>query len=333
MINPAIKENNDMDISNGIKVLETEIKGLQALANSLDEDFTKAIETIDKMKNKRNGRLIIAGIGKSGHVAKKIAATLASTGTPSYFVHPGEASHGDLGMITENDIVIMLSNSGENSELSDLIAYTRRFNICLICITSNSNSTLAKHSDIKLVMPKMPEACPNQLAPTTSTTMMMALGDAIAISLLERMGLTSEDFKIFHPGGKLGQKLLKVSEIMLKDDALPIVSVDTTMDKAIIKMTEKNTGSLIIADDNNEIIGIITDGDLKRHMNNDLLQKKVSEIMSTNPKTISPDMLAVEALDIMLNKYKQPITSLIVAKNGKISGLLRIQECLTAGIA
>ncbi len=333
MTNPAKKENITMDISNGIKVLETEIKGLQALAGSLDDNFTKAIEIIDKMKNKRNGRLIVAGIGKSGHVAKKIAATLASTGTPSYFVHPGEASHGDLGMITENDVVIMLSNSGENSELSDLIAYTRRFNICLICITSNGNSTLAKHSDIKLVMPKVPEACPNQLAPTTSTTMMMALGDAIAISLLERMGLTSEDFKIFHPGGKLGQKLLKVSEIMLKDDALPIVSINTTMDKAIIKMTEKNTGSLIIADDNNEVIGIITDGDLKRHMNNDLLQKEVSEIMSTNPKTISPDMLAVEALDIMLNKYKQPITSLIVAKNGKISGLLRIQECLTAGIA
>lgn len=340
MIN-AVKKINDMtteidntDISNGIRILKTEAAGLHALAESLDGNFSDTINAIDEMKHKHSGRLIIAGIGKSGHVAKKIAATMSSTGTPSYFVHPGEASHGDLGIITDNDIVIILSNSGENSELSDLIAYTKRFGITLICISSNPESALVKHSDIALIMPKMPEACPNQLAPTTSTTMMMALGDAIAISLLERSGLTSEQFKIFHPGGKLGQRLLSVSDIMLKNESLPIVDIDETMDKAIITMTEKNTGSLIIRGKDNKIAGIITDGDLKRNMGIGLLQSKVQDIMSINPKTIAPDMLAAEAMDVMLNKGKQPITSLIVAdSDNKLVGLLRIQECLTSGIA
>lgn len=234
--NAAMKKNTTSgqhaDLQHAVKVLRTEADGLLALADHLNGDFTDSIDAIDRMKQARQGRLIVAGIGKSGHVAKKITATLASTGTPSYFVHPGEASHGDLGMITEQDIVLMLSNSGENNELSDLIAYTRRFGIMLIAMTSNPDSTLARHADKALLLPKMPEACPNGLAPTTSTTMMMALGDALAIALLERMGLTAEQFRVFHPGGKLGQKLIGVSDLMHRNEDMPFVTEQTMMDEA-----------------------------------------------------------------------------------------------------
>ncbi len=327
------KENSSLDI--GIRVLKDEIAGLQALMNSLDGSFTKAVEVIHDMKNQpgRPGRLIVAGIGKSGHVGRKLAATLSSTGTPSFFVHAGEASHGDLGMVTQADIVLMLSNSGENSELSDLIHYSRRHNITLIAVTSNPESTLARHSDIVLQLPKIPEACPNGMAPTTSTTMMMALGDAMAVALLERMGLTKEQFGAFHPGGKLGQKLMKVREIMHGYENLPIVPENAKMDQAVIMLTEKNLGSVIIVDENNEMLGIVTDGDLKRHMAPDLLQKPVTSIMSTSPKTIEADALAVEALNIMTKTPGQYITSLIVTDNGKMAGMIRLQDCLQAGIA
>ena len=323
------------DVNAGRDVLDIEISGLKALRDSLGSEFEQAIEIIDKMKSSgRNGRLIIAGIGKSGHVARKIAATMASTGTPSYFVHPGEASHGDLGMVTENDIVLMLSNSGENNELSDLIHYTRRFDIKLIAITSNPDSTLGKHADINLLLPKMPEACPNGMAPTTSTTMMMALGDALAVVLLKRMGLTKEDFKVFHPGGKLGQRLQKVSDLMHAYTELPLISQDSTMDKAIIMLSEKNLGAVLIMDDNEELLGIITDGDLKRHMSPDLMQKKAVEIMSTGPKTINQDALAVEAMNIMTKTPGKYITSLLVVdENDKLCGMIRLQDCLQAGLA
>ena len=313
--------------------LQTEIEGLQALADGLDENFDKAVAAIDKMREGRYGRLIIAGMGKSGHVGRKIAATMASTGTPAYFVHPGEASHGDLGMITERDVVMMLSNSGENPESSDMIAYAKRFGIPLICVTSNADSTMARHADIPLTMPKMAEACPNGLAPTTSTTMTLALGDALAVALLERLNLTAEQFKVFHPGGKLGKKLMHVDELMVGFDDLAVASPDVTMDQALILMTEKNMGCLVVADQGRGLLGIITDGDLKRHMGSDLLAKTVSDVMSENPKTISSDLLAAEALDIMLNRFSSPITSLIVAKDGKVEGLIRIQECLQAGVA
>lgn len=329
----AKKEQKISDIEQAVRVLVAEAEGLTALSKALDENFEKAVQSIDEMKQNKTGRLIVAGIGKSGHVARKMAATLASTGTPSYFVHPGEASHGDLGMITEKDVVVMLSNSGENAELSDLIAYTRRFGIPLIAMTSNPDSTLASHADIALVMPKVPEACPNGLAPTTSTTMMMALGDALAVALVERMGLTPEQFKVFHPGGKLGQQLLKVSDLMFKGQDLPLASKDETMDRALLIMTEKNLGCLIVVSDDGVLEGIITDGDLKRHMGPDLLQKKVSDIMSPSPKTILSSALAGEALDVMLNHFKQPITSLVVEENGRIIGLIRVQECLQAGVA
>lgn len=333
LIFTADKEKTAADLSHARHVLATEIAGLQALAESLDDNFAHAVDTIDRMKESRRGRLIVAGIGKSGHVCRKIAATLASTGTPSYFVHPGEASHGDLGMVTEDDVVLMLSFSGENAELSDLIAYTRRFGIPLIGMTGKPDSALAKHADIVLLLPKMPEACPNTMAPTTSTTMMMALGDALAVSLLDRMGLTAEQFKVFHPGGKLNQKLKKVSDLMHRYDALPIVPESAKMDQALLALSARNLGSVIIEGPDRALAGIITDGDLKRHMGPDLLQKSVTDIMTRAPETIGPDSLAAEALDIMVNRRKNLITSLVVLDQGKIAGLIRVQDCLQAGVA
>lgn len=321
------------DLATGKKAIITEMEGLKTLADSLDENFAKAVEAIHQMKTERRARLIVAGIGKSGHVGKKLTATLASTGTPSHFVHPGEASHGDLGMIMEGDIVLMLSYSGENAELSDLIHYTRRFGIPLIAITSKTESTLAKHADILLQLPRAPEACPNGLAPTTSTTMMMALGDALAIALLERMGLTAEDFRVFHPGGKLGQKLLTVADIMHKKEALPILPETATMDQVIVQLTEKNLGCVLIMD-KDTLKGIVTDGDLKRHMAPDLLQKPAASIMSRTPKSIAEKALAVEALNIMTKTPGHYITSLIVTgEDGGLKGLIRLQDCLQRGVA
>ncbi len=328
------ESNTDQDLGTAIRALETEADGLLKLAKSIDSRFADAITAIHDMKSSGiQGRLIVAGIGKSGHVARKIAATLASTGTPSYFVHPGEASHGDMGMITSNDIVLMLSNSGENSELSDLIHYTRRYSIHLIAMTSNAQSTLAQHADTCLLLPDVPEACPNGLAPTTSTTMMMALGDALAVALLERMGLTKEQYKVFHPGGKLGQKLMKVSELMIAYDALPIVAPTAKMDEVILVLSEKNLGSVLVVDDKGNLKGIVTDGDLKRHMAPDLLQKSVTDVMTSGPKSIERDALAVEALDMMTKKPGHYLTSLIVTDDGKLAGMIRLQDCLQAGIA
>lgn len=322
-------------IASARRVLQNEAEALVKLGESIDQDFAKAIDAIHAMKSLPggSGRLIVAGIGKSGHVARKIAATMASTGTPSYFVHPGEASHGDMGMITGSDVVMMLSNSGENSELSDLIHYTRRYDITLIAMTSNPDSTLAKHADITLLLPKMPEACPNGLAPTTSTTMMIALGDAVSVALLEQMGLTPEQYKVFHPGGKLGQRLMKISELMVSYDGLPLISVDDTMEAAILQLSGKNLGCVIVLDDAKNVAGIITDGDLKRHMAPDLLQKPVTEIMSSDPKTIEGSALGVEAMDAMTKNKDRYITSLLVTDNGSLSGLIRLQDCLQAGLA
>lgn len=322
------------DIDTAVHVLTSEADALHALAQAVDENFVNAVSAVHQMKEQGgNGRLIIAGIGKSGHVARKIAATMASTGTPSYFVHPGEASHGDMGMITENDVVLMLSNSGENNELSDLIHYTRRYNITLVAMTGNADSTLAQYSDICLLLPKMGEVCPNGLAPTTSTTMMIAYGDALAIALLERMGLTPEQYKVFHPGGKLGQKLLKVSEIMVQGDDLPMATDDALMDEVLLTLSEKNLGAVLIFGDG-VLAGIVTDGDLKRHMAPDLLQKLARDVMSVDPKSISEDALAVEALEIMTKVPGQYITSLIVKNEfDAVVGLIRLQDCLQAGVA
>lgn len=347
------KNDNVNVIEIALSLLKTEAQGLEALGNSLDENFIKAVELIHNKKQPQTaqkkqtkqssdsldpiigqGRLIVAGIGKSGHVARKIAATLASTGTPAYFVHPGEASHGDMGMITNNDVVLMLSNSGENSELSDLIHYTRRYGITLIAMTSKKESTLGSHADICLLLPDVPEACPNGLAPTTSTTMMIALGDALAVALLESMSLTKEQYKVFHPGGKLGKKLMRVEEIMIKLSDLPLIENTKNMDEAILILSEKNLGCVIVTDQNGALEGIITDGDLKRHMDADLLQKPVSSVMSATPKSISPDALAAEALDKMTKDPGKYVTSLIVLdQNDKLAGMVRLQDCLQAGIA
>lgn len=332
---PALSTDTiNADIQKARDVLDLESKALTALSESIDQSFSNAVETIHSIKNNpQTGRLIVAGIGKSGHVARKIAATMASTGTPAYFVHPGEASHGDMGMITENDAVLMLSNSGENNELSDLIHYTRRYEIPLIAITSNAGSTLAKHADTALIMPKMDEACPNGLAPTTSTTMMIALGDALSVALLKRMGLTPEQYKVFHPGGKLGQRLMGVTELMVGINDMPLIPSTAKMDTALIALTEKNLGAVIITDDNKTLKGIITDGDLKRHMGPDLLEKSVTEVMSASPKTISSNALAVEAMNIMTKKAGHYLSSLIVMDDDTMVGMIRLQDCLQAGLA
>lgn len=314
------------DILNTAKhVIQMEAKALEALAESLGDSFVQATETIGTLK----GRLVVTGMGKSGHVAKKIAATMASTGTPAYFVHPGEASHGDLGMITSADAVLALSNSGETPELADILAYTKRFSIPLIALVGRAPSALADAADICLLLPPMGEASPVN-APTTSTTMMMALGDALAVALLEKRGFTKEDFATFHPGGKLGKQLLRTTELMHKAEELPLTSKDAAMPDVLLTMTNKHFGCAGVVDDTGKLLGIITDGDLRRHMENGILDKKASDVMTASPKTISPDKLAAEALAIMNSKS---ITSLFVVKNEKPVGILHIHDCLRAGIS
>lgn len=308
------------------RTLALEADALRALADSLDGAFSAAVETLAGIK----GRVVVSGMGKSGHIARKIAATLASTGTPSFFVHPGEASHGDLGMITRDDAVVALSNSGETPELSDIVAYTRRFAIPLVGMTGKPGSTLAEAADHALVLPPSQEACPLGLAPTTSTTLMLALGDALAVALLERSGFTAADFRLFHPGGKLGQRLLKVADLMHRSDELPLVGPDTPMSEALVVMSGRGFGSLGIVDGAGTLIGIVTDGDLRRHMAPDLLARPVGTVMTANPMVVEPTQLAAEALQIM-NARK--ITTFFVVAAGTPVGLLHIHDLLRAGVA
>lgn len=329
-------EERKEDAEEAVRVLKAEAQGIQALADAIDENYMQAVALIHEMKSQqRRGRLIVAGIGKSGHVARKIAATMASTGTPAYFVHPGEASHGDLGMITpQDDIVLMLSNSGENAELSDLIHYTRRYGMKLIGMTSNPESTLAEHADVVLLLPKVEEACPNGLAPTTSTTMMMALGDALSVSLLARMKLTPEQYKVFHPGGKLGRQLLSVAEVMTSGEELPVVTTEAKMSDAILELTSRNLGCVLVINEDRVLQGIITDGDLKRHMGPDLLEVPVTDVMTVSPMSIDENALAAEAVNVMTRTPGRYITSLVVhdKADGSLKGLIRLQDCLQAGI-
>jgi arabinose-5-phosphate isomerase len=308
------------------RTLALETAGLQALAASLDGSFTQAVEILAAV----NGRVIITGMGKSGHIARKIAATLASTGTPSQFVHPAEASHGDLGMITKEDAILALSWSGESAELLSTISYAKRFAIPLIGMTSQKKSALAQAADIALLLPKVEEACRSTAAPTTSTTMQLALGDALAVALLERKGFTASDFHVFHPGGKLGAALRHVGDIMHKDDELPLTSADAPMSQALIEMSRKSLGCLGIVDASGKLAGIVTDGDLRRHMGPDLLEKHVGDIMNRTPKTVPPTMLVSEALNF-LNEKK--ITSLFVVESGKPVGVVHIHDFLRAGVA
>jgi arabinose-5-phosphate isomerase len=314
------------DLSSARRVLDLEIAGLKELSASLDEGFSAALDLLENI----SGRIVVTGMGKSGHIACKIAATLASTGAPAIFVHPGEASHGDLGMITTNDAVLALSNSGETSELADLVAYTKRFEIPLIAITGGDGSALAKAATVTLVYPASQEGCPMGLAPTTSTTVTLALGDAIAVALLERNGFSPSDFHALHPGGKLGQRLLKVLDIMHAGDALPLVTPATSMADAILEMTTKSFGCVGVIDDGGQLLGVVTDGDLRRHMSADLLSLTVDDILTTGGKTIRAEALASEAVHLMnVNK----ITNVFVVENNKPVGILHIHDCLRAGVA
>ncbi|OWY02702.1 KpsF/GutQ family sugar-phosphate isomerase [Thioclava sp. F1Mire-8] len=304
------------------RVIGIEVAGLEALAASLDGEFSRAVAMILKTE----GRVIVSGMGKSGHIGRKIAATLASTGTPAHFVHPAEASHGDLGMVTRHDLALVLSNSGETPELADLIAHTRRFRIPLIGVASRPDSTLLRQSDLALVLPKAEEACGTGVVPTTSTTMTLALGDALAVALMEHREFTAEHFRTFHPGGKLGARLSKVSDLMHRD--MPLVAEDTPMPDALLMMSQKGFGVVGVTDEAGRLTGIVTDGDLRRHMQG-LLEHKVSEVMTANPRTIAPEQLA-EAAVAQMNERK--ITALFVVEDEKPVGFLQIHDCLRAGI-
>ncbi|MGE5548842.1 MAG: KpsF/GutQ family sugar-phosphate isomerase [Solirubrobacterales bacterium] len=314
------------DIASGRRVLENEAQALSSLAQSLGAEFAAAVDALAAA----SGRVVVTGMGKSGHVARKIAATMASTGRPAFFVHPAEASHGDLGMVTPGDAVVALSNSGETPELADILAYTRRFAIPLIGITSRAESALATAADVALVLPAIPEACPMGLAPTTSTTMMLALGDALAVALLERRNFTAADFKLYHPGGKLGRFLLKVSELMHGADAMPLVGPEARMADVLLVITQKSLGCAGVVGADGRLAGIITDGDLRRHMRPDLLDLTAGEVMTANPKTVPPNLLAAEALRLM---NSITITSLFVVDDGRPVGVLHVHDCLRAGVA
>jgi len=322
---PAVMFN---DVEVGRAVLAAEQSGIEQLARSLNGDFTAAVGLLHGAA----GRVVVSGMGKSGHVAGKIAATLASTGTPALFVHPAEASHGDLGMVVPGDVVLAISNSGETAELADLVAHAKRFGIGLIAITGRPKSTLAKAADIALVLPPAAEACPNGLAPTTSTTMQLALGDALAIALLTRRGFSAQDFGAFHPGGKLGARLKRVSDLMHAGDALPLAPARTKMNRALLVMTGKGFGLVGVVDDAGSLIGIVTDGDLRRAMGPELLDRTVAEVMTSSPLTIGPDALVGEALRLMTER-KRPITALFVlAPDRRPVGLIHMHDLLRAGV-
>jgi arabinose-5-phosphate isomerase len=310
------------------QVITDEAKALDALADALDSRFADAVELVLKAK----GRVIVSGIGKSGHIGHKIAATLASTGTPAYFVHPAEASHGDLGMVSQDDVVLAISNSGEAPELANLLAFTRRFGIPLIGLSSRMDSTLMKEADVHLQIPAMGEACGFGMVPSISTTLTLAIGDALAIALMKHRDFRPENFRAFHPGGKLGARLSRVSDLMHGDDALPLVRQDTPMSDALIEISQKGFGVSGVVNDDGTLIGIITDGDLRRHMDG-LLGKTAADVMTANPTTIASDSMAEEAVAIM-NERK--ITCLFVvdpeAKDGVARGLLHIHDCLRVGL-
>lgn len=303
-------------------ILTDEVSGIECMRNSLDETFIKAIDILSK-----SGHIIVSGIGKPGHIARKISATFSSTGSPSFFLHPAEASHGDLGGIATNDALLVFSLSGNTEELVPMLSYASRFGIDVVGVTANSESTLAKMSKVVLIIPKTKEACPHNLAPTTTTTMMAAIGDAMALCLLKRKEFNREDFKKLHPGGTLGKKLLCVCDLMHLD--IPIVRGDDVMKSVIIEMTHKAFGCVAIVDENNSIIGIITDGDLRRHISDDLLNMKARNVMTKNPKVVTKGTFVSEAIKIM-NQFK--ITSLFVVENGAVCGILHIHDCLRAGL-
>ncbi|MFN0115387.1 MAG: SIS domain-containing protein [Paracoccaceae bacterium] len=307
------------------RVIGIETRGLAALADSLGPGFADAVTVILGAK----GRVIVSGMGKSGHVGRKIASTLASTGTPAQFVHPAEASHGDLGMITEADVALVLSNSGETPELSDLITHTRRFRIPLIGVAGRADSALLRQADVAILLPAAEEACGTGNVPTTSTTMTLALGDALAVALMEHRRFTPDHFRSFHPGGRLGAKLAKVSDLMHSGEALPLVAEAASMPEVLLAITRKGFGVAGVTDSAGRLAGIITDGDLRRHMDG-LLALSAAEVMTANPRTIPPGALAGKALAVMNDRK---ITCLFaVGADGRPEGILHIHDCLRAGV-
>ena len=316
----------DSALSSARRTLATEIDGLQALSAALGDNFEQAVTVLAEI----SGRVIVSGMGKSGHIGAKIVATMASTGTPAQFVHPGEASHGDLGMITISDAILALSWSGETAELTNLIDYAKRFSIPLVALTSDADSLLGRQADICITLPKSAEACPNGLAPTTSTTMQLALGDALAVALLEKRKFTPADFRNFHPGGKLGAGLILVQDVMFTGDELPLVPLGTRMDEALIVMTKKGLGCLGVQTPKGKLAGVISDGDLRRHMSSELLTQFVEDIMTPTPVTIPANVVSGEALQIMNDRK---IQCLFVCENDTPIGLVRILDLLQIGVA
>ena len=317
-------------VASAQRTLELEADGLAALKAAVKDGMAGAFSDAVMLLKAARGRVIISGIGKSGHVGQKIAATFASTGTPAFFVHPSEAAHGDLGMITRDDVILAISWSGETVELKNIITFSRRFSVPMISITSRRDSALGQQSDVVLELPRAKEACPHGLAPTTSTTMQLALGDCLAIALLEAKGFTAHDFKVFHPGGSLGASLKYVADVMHRDERLPLARETASMSEALVTMTAKSFGCLGIVDGKGKLIGVVTDGDLRRHMGDGLLKAKTVDIMTKKPKTVDPGMLASAALEV-LNASR--ITALFVVDKGRPVGIVHVHDLLRAGVA
>jgi arabinose-5-phosphate isomerase len=330
MTMPKTSDHQHAAVESALRTLATGQEGLNALAESLQNGlatpFRKAVDTISAIR----GRVIVTGVGKSGHIGSKIAATLASTGTPAFFVHPSEANHGDLGMIAPDDAIIALSWSGETAELKGIIAYSRRFSIPMIAVTSGENSALARASDVVLLLPRVAEACPHGLAPTTSTLLQLVTGDALAIALLEARGFTPEHFRTFHPGGQLGANLMRVAEIMRVGDQIPVVRPGTGMPEAVATLAQKRVGCVCVVGDDGKLVGIITDGDLARNLHRNLAETAVDEVMTRSPKTIDPDMFAGAAV-ALLNQHS--ISALVVAEEGRPVGIVHFHDLLRMGAA
>jgi len=313
-------------LATGQRVIRREAEALSALAEALGETFSKAVELLMAAR----GRVIVSGMGKSGHIARKIAATFASTGTPAHFVHPAEASHGDLGMVAEGDVLIVLSNSGETPELADILAHAKRFSIPMVGIAGREGSTLMRQADVGLLLPQVPEACETGIVPTTSTTMTLALGDALAIALMEHRAFTPDHFRLFHPGGKLGARLLKVGDLMHPNP--PLVPEGMAMGDALVEISRNGFGVVGVTDADGLLSGIITDGDLRRHLDG-LMTRQAGEVMTRGPRTIGLDALAGEALAVMNDRK---ITCLLVTETGagrRAIGILHVHDCLRAGLS
>jgi arabinose-5-phosphate isomerase len=333
-VKSAVTDQASEAVQSALRTLDAEAGGIAAisaaLAGPLGAAFAAAVDLIRQAK----GRVIVTGLGKSGHVARKIAATFASTGTPAFFVHAAEASHGDLGMITQDDVIIALSWSGEQPEMKSLVNYSKRFGIPMIAVTSNAASPLGEAAQIVLELPKAREACPHNLAPTTSSLMQAAIGDALAIAMLEGRGFTALEFANFHPGGKLGAMLKFVRDIMHTGDAIPVKPLGTKMSDALVEMSTKGFGCVCIVNQSGEIAGIITDGDLRRHMmRHDLMSALVDDVMTKNPRTVAPGMLATEIMRESINSSKPAVTVLIVAEGKKPVGIVHVHDVLRAGVA